>query len=114
MNELLVEMAAFGIPVVLAFALAFLVESTTEYLFGTLFDKVSKLHEYKWLLMYLAGGVGVFVSFHYQLDLIAFLQQIMGVGVMPSPVGIVFTGLTIGRGANYVHQFVSKFFPAKK
>jgi hypothetical protein len=29
-------------------------------------------------------------------------------------VGMVLTGMAIGRGSNFLHQFVSQFFPAKK
>ena len=41
------------------FLLAFLTESLVEYLFGALVDHVPALTSYKWLLMYIAAGVGV-------------------------------------------------------
>ena len=110
---MLEQIVAFGLPAALAFLLAFLTESTTEYVFGTLFDKFPKLAPFKWMLMYISAGVGVFVSFHYQLDLVAFIKEMFGAKAMVTPVGIVFTGLSVGRGANYIHQLMSQYFPGK-
>ena len=111
MLELIVS---FGLPAALAFALAFLVESMTEYVFGTPFDKFPVLAPFKWALMYISAGVGVAVSFHYQLDLIAFIQLVVGgIEIPVTWVGIALTGLAVGRGSNYVHQFVSQYFPKK-
>lgn len=93
----------------IAFALAFLAESLVEYIFGTLFDKVPKLEPYKWALMYVALLVGVGMAFYYSLDLIALISQELG-GVVPvSWFGILMTGLIVGRGSNFLHEFVSKF-----
>lgn len=88
------------------FALAFLTESLVEYLFGEIANHSDKLAPFKWLLMYIAAAVGVGVSFWYQLDLIAMIGE-----SAITPVGVIFTGLIIGRGANYAHQFVSQYFP---
>lgn len=105
----------------LAFMLAFLVESFVEILFGTPMDKITLLKPYKWLLMYAAILVGVAVCFYYKLDLIALMIQFMCEQLKidplplsnPTSVGTLFTGLAIGKGSNYLHQFVSKFFPPK-
>lgn len=93
----------------IVFALTFLTESFTEYIFGTIFDKVPKLIPYKWTLMYLAMLAGVGLAFYYSVDLIALLPP----GSEVTPVGIVLSGLAIGRGSNFLHQFVSQFFPTK-
>ena len=110
---MLEQIIMFGVQAALAFGLAFLVESTTEYIFGTPFDKFPKVKQFKWVLMYLSAGIGVFVCFHYRLDLVALLQQIAGDVVAPTSVGIVFTGIAVGRGANYVHQFMTQYFPKR-
>lgn len=107
------EIVAFGLPVMLSFSLAFLVESMTEYLFGILFDKFVAMKKFKWTLQYLSAGAGVGLCFHYQLDLMAFMQNTASVAAPPTAVGLVLTGLVIGRGANFVHQFVSQYFPKK-
>ncbi len=98
------------------FALAYLAESFTEYLFGIPFDKIPKLTPYKWLLMYLSAGVGVSLAIFYQLDLIYLLAEVISEAVgAPSPiqvsvVGYILTGLGIGRGASWLHDFVSQYF----
>lgn len=95
------------------FALAFLTESLTEYLFGIPFDRLPKLKPYRWLLQYLAAGVGVSLSLYYVLDLIALIAQLAG-GVLPvTPVGMVLTGLIIGRGANYLNDFLVTYLRPK-
>lgn len=88
------------------FALAFLAESLVEYLFGTLADKITVLTPYRWTLMYISAAVGVGLAFHYQFDLISLI-----LGNVLTWVGMLLTGLVIGRGANFVHQFVSEYLP---
>ena len=100
MNELLILAGAL--------ALAVLIESMTEYIFGTVADHVPALVPYKWLLMYVAAAWGVGVCIYYQVDLISLIFQ-----QEPTVVGVVMTGLAVGRGSNYLHQFISKFFPGK-
>jgi hypothetical protein len=93
---------------IIIFVLAFLVESFVEYVFGTPMDKIPKLTPYKWLLMYLALAAGVGLAFYYRLDMISLLP-----GEYPiTPVGIILSGLILGRGAVFTHQFVSQFFPS--
>jgi hypothetical protein len=91
-----------------AFALAFLIESLVEYLVGEPINHSPKLIPFKWLLMYVSACIGVGLSIFYKIDLIALIFQREA-----TIVGIVITGLAIGRGSNYLHQFVSKFFPGK-
>ena len=86
------------------FALGFLTESMVEYLFGQAIDHFKKLEPLRWALMYVAAAVGVGLSFYYGLDLVSLIFE-----GAPSPVGIALTGLAIGRGANYLHQFVSTY-----
>lgn len=103
----------------LSFLLSFLIESSVEYIFGTPMAKIEKLKPFTWLLMYVAMAAGVGLSFFYQLDLVALLPVWLdslaeGAGsYAPTPVGYVLTGLAIGRGSNYLHQVMSKFFPVK-
>jgi hypothetical protein len=59
--------------------------------------------------MYLSAIAGVLLSLFYKLDL---LSLIMANEI--TVVGMVLTGMAIGRGSNFLHQFVSQFFPAKK
>lgn len=98
---------------VIVFALAFLAESLVEYLFGTPLQKLGK-GGLAWLLMYISAAVGMGLAFWYDLDLISLLGDVAGYPVQAGPVGYILTGLGIGRGANWLHQFVSQYFPAKK
>lgn len=103
----------------LSFLLSFLIESGTEYIFGTPMNKISKLAPYTWLLMYVSMGAGIGLCFYYQLDMIALLPTWLAeltkepAAYTPTPVGFILSGLAIGRGSNYLHQVMSKFFPVK-
>lgn len=90
--------------------LAFLVESLVEYLFGPVFDKIPKLTKAKWSLMYIAMAVGIAGAFVYSFDLLYLLGQFLGVEISLTPYGIVLTGMAIGRGSNYLHDILTKFF----
>jgi hypothetical protein len=91
--------------------LAFLVESLVEYLFGRLFDQVKGLNPYRWLLAYIAGAIGILGCFWYGFDLLFLLGGYLDAGTAgPSAFGIVLTGLAVGRGSNYVHDLVTRFF----
>jgi uncharacterized membrane protein AbrB (regulator of aidB expression) len=101
--------------IAVAFSLSFLTESFVEYLFGTVFDKVVKLAQYKWLMMYVAALVGIGLALYWKIDLIAVIAN--GVAQMTnnepawkvSIVGQVLTGITIGRGSNFLHDFLAKY-----
>ena len=87
-------------------------EGTIEYIFGTLFDKIAKLTPFKWALMYLSLALGVFLAFFYQLDMVYIVAQASGAtAVTSSWVGLIATGVIIGRGANFVNDTWSKYFP---
>ena len=88
----------------LALALAFLTESMVEYLFGQAVDHIPAMASWRWALMYIAAVAGVGLAFYYRLDLLALIGQLE-----PSPVGFALSGLIIGRGANYLHDFVSRY-----
>ncbi len=96
----------------IAFFVTFLVETLTEYIFGTPMDKIPKLAPYKWLLMYIAAIVGVLLAFFYKIDLVALIQKTMGDPFEITWVGMLLTGLVMGHGSNFLHQIVQRFFPS--
>ena len=100
------------IVLLIAFLLAFLVESLTEFVFGKPFDKVPALAPHKWLLMYIALLVGVGVCFFYRLDIVALLAQYAGAPTFAAVtwLGMLLTGMAVGRGSNYLHDLVMRFF----
>lgn len=95
--------------VALSLGLAFLTESMVEYIFGQAVDHLEFLEPFRWLLMYVALAVGVGLSFYYQLDLLAIISEQAG-----TPVGYALSGLVIGRGANYLHDFVSRYITPQR
>jgi hypothetical protein len=93
--------------------LATLVESFVEYLIRPLVKPWVEGKELEegvvdWrglLLRYIAAIVGMVACFIYEADLLALLGL-----VSPWPwVGFVVTGLVIGRGANFVHDFTGRW-----
>lgn len=85
----------------LSFALATLVEGMVEYVLGTIFDKLY-WQKYAWALMYVSLAAGIGLSLYYRIDLLALIAD------QPvTLVGQLLTGLVIGRGANYLHDFIS-------
>lgn len=90
--------------------LAFLVESLVEYLFGQIFAHIQEITGYSWLLMYVAAIVGVLSAFMYNFDLIALLGSYIGQEMPVTWFGTLLTGLAIGRGSNFIHDLVTKFF----
>lgn len=94
-------------------ALSFVVETLVEALFGRLADHVPALGPYKWALIYLAVVAGIGGAWVYRFDLLALLGQFTGAPVGSTPYGITLTGISIGMGAAYIHQFISKFFPKR-
>ena len=104
-----VELSVGAILLVI-FLMAFLVESLVEYLFGGLFDHVPAITPHKWVLMYVAMGVGILGAFVYQFDLIYLIGLYVKAGIATTTFGIVLTGAAIGRGANYLHDLVKRYF----
>jgi len=104
---------AIGILAVIT-AIAFLIETLVEAIVGPLFDHVSALTKFKWALMYIAIAAGVVAAFVYQFDLPSilgdFLYPYTNAKIPITPFGIVLTGLAIGKGSNYLHGFVQRFF----
>ena len=92
------------------FALAGITEAMTEYVLGTPMDKIEKLRPFKWALMYVSMLVGIGLAFWYRLDLFYLLGLLIGEQIDLSPVGIALTGAMIGRGANWLNDFVSTYF----
>jgi hypothetical protein len=94
--------------------LAFMVETLVEFLFGELFSHIPALQPYKWLQMYIAIGVAIGMAFFYQLDLPYLLAQFLEVDWPPlaqvSWVGMAVSGIAIGKGSNYLHDLIKKFF----
>lgn len=90
--------------------LSFLVEALVEYVFGGLFDNVPVLKPYKWALMYIALAAGVVGAFVYQFDVINLLSIWLETPIDIHPFGIALTGLGIGRGSNFIHDLIKKFF----
>jgi len=103
------DLSVLGVLAII-FLLAFLVESLVEYLFGALFDHVPVLTKFKWCLMYIALIVGIFGAFVYQFDLIFLISKFVGNTVVITTFGIILTGAAIGRGANYLHDLVKRYF----
>lgn len=77
--------------------LAFFVESTTEYVFGEFLDK--KVIKY----VALAAGVAVALVFN-----VTMLSSLAGLTVNPYA-DMVLSGMVMGRGSSYVHDFYSKY-----
>jgi len=90
-------------PFAAVFALAFLCESLTEYFFA---DPLARLGIKPAYLRYVAALVGVALALLYGLDA---LQTFLSLSPRIDHLGEVLTGLMLGRGANYVHDFYSKF-----
>lgn len=90
---------------------AFLVETLVEFVAGPIFDKVPKLAPYKWTIMYVAIAVAMFAAFLYRLDLVFMLAQFLGVEEIPQTTyGTIITGIAIGKGSNYLHDLIKRFF----
>jgi hypothetical protein len=108
-----------GLLVGIILFLAIVIESLIEALLSPIVDNVPALKPFRWLLQYGAVFCGVLAAFIYRLDLIYLAGQFLGkITDAASPIemtvfGTIVTGLAIGKGSNYVHQFISKFLPSK-
>lgn len=90
--------------------LAFMVETLVEALIGRPLEHFPKLIPYKWLLVYVAVIFGVIGAFIYRFDVLYLLGLFVEVSIPKTGFGITITGVSIGMGAAYFHQIVSKFF----
>lgn len=95
-------MEALG-PFATVFALAFLCESLTEYFFADLLASLRLEARY---LRYIAALVGVTLSLLYGLDA---LRDLLGISPRFPYAGELLTGLLLGRGANYLHDFYTTY-----
>ncbi len=96
------------------FLLAFLVETLVEFLAAPLFDHLPALTGVKWAQMYLAVAAGIAGAFVYRFDLLYLLGGFLGVNIACNAFGVAITGIAIGKGANYLHDVVSKYFVQPK
>ena len=80
--------------------LAFCVERVTEYLVGRPMNQSRRAARYKWLLPYIAAGMGVGLALALELDVVALA------GGPHHWLGSVLTGIVIGGGSNVLHAVV--------
>ncbi len=100
--------------------LGLFIESIVEAVLASLFDHFPKIQPYKWTQAYVAIALGIVAAFLYKLDLIYLFGMLLAklTGVDPSPIpmtalGLILTGLAIGKGSNYLHELIKKFLPSK-
>ena len=86
-----------------ALLLAFLVENLVEYLVGPLLDWIGNQTGFGFGRRYVAAGVGVALCVAYGLDILGGFGFQCG-----SPlIGLVISGLVIGRGSNFMHDLIA-------
>lgn len=90
-------------PLIAILALAFLAESLTEYLFA---GPLAALRAPAALLKYVAVVVGVLLAWAYDLDV---TRDFFNLTPQPAKLGVVLTGVILGRGASYVHDFYGTY-----
>lgn len=90
-------------PIFAVLALAFLSESLTEYLFA---GPLSALRLPAAVTRYVAVAVGVVLSWAYDLDIV---RDLLGLSPRPPLLGVALSGVILGRGASYVHDFYSSY-----
>jgi hypothetical protein len=94
--------------------LAFLVETLVEFLFGELFNSIPALQPFSIVKKYIAIAVAIAYTFSYQLDLLYLIAQYVEIEwptfANVSIPGMLITGIAIGKGSNYLHGFIAKFF----
>ncbi len=90
-------------PIVAITALAFLSESLTEYLFAAPLSAVKLPAS---LTRYVAVAVGVLLAWTYNVDM---TREVLGLTPRPAALGIVLSGIVMGRGASYVHDFYQSY-----
>ncbi len=90
--------------------LAFIIEAMVEYIFGQLVAHTPKLQPFAWTLMYVALLIGVAGAFIYKFDLIFLIGSWLNAPVPSHWFGVALTGLAIGRGSNFIHDIIKRFF----
>ncbi|MGD8626207.1 MAG: hypothetical protein PVJ34_16840 [Anaerolineae bacterium] len=58
------------------------------------------------LLRYCSAGLGMILCYAYDADLLA----LMGLHAAAPWIGSLITGILIGRGANFLHDFAGRWF----
>jgi hypothetical protein len=99
------------------FLLAAVVEALTEYLVRPIVKLIyvslspsRQAPETMDALRYVSAVVGVVLCWAYNMDLLA----MAGLTAQVPFVGVVVTGLLIGRGSNFVNDFVAKYLVREK
>ncbi|MBI2906545.1 MAG: hypothetical protein HYX92_02685 [Chloroflexi bacterium] len=95
-------------PLGVVLALAFLCESLTEYFFSDLLAAAGMDKRY---LRYIAAAVGMALALTYGLDAI---DRFLGISPRVPHLGEALTGLVLGRGANYVHDFYGNYVGGRR
>ena len=90
-------------PIFAVMALAFLAESLTEYLFAA---PLSAAHLPADLIRYVAVAAGVLLAWTYNIDM---TRDVLGLSPRPETLGVILTGVVLGRGASYVHDFYQSY-----
>ena len=100
------------------FALAFLVETLVEFLFSDLIKSILPKVQPQLPMKFIAVASAIGLAFFYQFDFIYLLAQFLETDWQPlqtvSVPGMIITGAAIGKGSNYVHDFIQKFFVKKE
>jgi hypothetical protein len=94
--------------------LAFTLEAMIEYFLGAWFEHVPQVQKYKWLTIYIAAVAGVVGAIIYQFDLIYLIGQWLETPIKSHIFGVVLTGLAIGRGSNFIHDLIKRFFASNE
>ena len=91
-----------------ALLLAWLCEGLFEYLFDPWLVLLAKRQPFDVLVPklkpWIAAAVGIGIVFLTSLDLLAFAASLADQSINPI-LSKVLTGIVVGRGANYVHDF---------
>lgn len=95
------------VPLGVALTLAFLAETITEYFFANWLGRLRLDAKY---LRYVSAVIGVALCLAYGVDI---MGDVLGLSPRLGAVGQVLSGLMLGRGANYVHDFYSRFGKAR-
>ena len=86
--------------------LAFIAEGMTEYFARPILAALGSINSSPMWLRYVAMLVGIGLSVAYRADLLL----IIGFQAIHPMVGVVLTGILIGRGSNYMHDLVDRYF----
>lgn len=104
------------VTLIIAFILAVAAEGGVEILFGQPLAMIKTTSPYKsMILTYIGVAAGVFLAIFYQVDMIYSLGTLASEtgAVQPSLVGYIMSGLVIGRGSNYVHDFAMRILASR-